>query len=159
MSKNQRPFFAHYAKIFRNEFKGYNSKALLNDATAGITVGAVALPLALAFGAASVDAEHAAIGIAGGLITAILAGIISGLLGGGSFQISGPTGAMAVILGTIVSGTYGMQGMFMATFMLGTGSPNQTIYGLNWLPSLALSPIAISLSKGRTSIQSVFSLS
>ncbi|MBO4636750.1 MAG: SulP family inorganic anion transporter [Clostridiales bacterium] len=119
MSKNQRPFFAHYAKIFRNEFKGYNSKALLNDATAGITVGAVALPLALAFGAASVDAEHAAIGIAGGLITAILAGIISGLLGGGSFQISGPTGAMAVILGTIVSGTYGMQGMFMATFMSG----------------------------------------
>lgn len=119
MSKNKRPFFAHYAKIFRNEFKGYNSKALLNDATAGITVGAVALPLALAFGAASVDAEHAAIGIAGGLITAILAGIISGLLGGGSFQISGPTGAMAVILGTIVSGTYGMQGMFMATFMSG----------------------------------------
>lgn len=119
MAKNKRPFFAHYAKIFRNEFKGYNGKALLNDATAGITVGAVALPLALAFGAASVDAEHAAIGIAGGLITAIIAGVISGLLGGGSFQISGPTGAMAVILGTIVSGTYGLQGMFMATFMSG----------------------------------------
>ena len=119
MAKNKRPFFAHYAKIFRNEFKGYNGKALLNDATAGITVGAVALPLALAFGAASVDAEHAAIGIAGGLITAIIAGVISGLLGGGSFQISGPTGAMAVILGTIVSGTYGLQGMFLATFMSG----------------------------------------
>lgn len=116
---SKRPFFSHYAKIFKNEFRGYNSHALLNDATAGITVGAVALPLALAFGAASVDAEHAAIGIAGGLITAILAGLISGLLGGGSFQISGPTGAMAVILGTIVSGTYGLQGMFMATFISG----------------------------------------
>ena len=92
---------------------------MLNDLTAGITVGAVALPLALAFGAASVDAEHAAIGIAGGLITAILAGIISGLLGGGSFQISGPTGAMAVVLGTIVSGKYGLQGMFAATFISG----------------------------------------
>lgn len=118
-SKSKRPFFGHYKKIFVNEFKGYNSKAFLNDITAGITVGAVALPLALAFGAASVDAEHAAIGIAGGLITAILAGIISGLLGGGSFQISGPTGAMAVVLGTIVSGKYGLQGMFAATFISG----------------------------------------
>lgn len=118
-SKSKRPFFGHYKKIFVNEFKGYNSKAFLNDVTAGITVGAVALPLALAFGAASVDAEHAAIGIAGGLITAILAGIISGLLGGGSFQISGPTGAMAVVLGTIVSGKYGLQGMFAATFISG----------------------------------------
>ncbi len=118
-SKSKRPFFAHYKKIFVNEFRGYNSKAFLNDVTAGITVGAVALPLALAFGAASVDAEHAAIGIAGGLITAILAGIISGLLGGGSFQISGPTGAMAVVLGTIVSGKYGLQGMFAATFISG----------------------------------------
>ena len=118
-SKSKRPFFAHYKKIFVNEFRGYNSKAFLNDVTAGITVGAVALPLALAFGAASVDAEHAAIGIAGGLITAIIAGIISGLLGGGSFQISGPTGAMAVVLGTIVSGKYGLQGMFAATFISG----------------------------------------
>ena len=119
MAKNKRPFFAHYAKIFRNEFKGYNSKYFINDLTAGITVGAVALPLALAFGAASVDQDHLAIGIAGGLITAIIAGLISGLLGGGSFQISGPTGAMAVILGTIVSGQYGLQGMFMATFISG----------------------------------------
>ena len=55
MSKKKRPFFAHYAKIFRNEFKGYNTKYLINDMTSGITVGAVALPLALAFGAASVD--------------------------------------------------------------------------------------------------------
>lgn len=117
--RSKRPFFAHYAKIFRNEFKGYNGKFFINDVAAGITVGAVALPLALAFGAASVDAEHAVIGIAGGLITAIIAGIISGLLGGGSFQISGPTGAMAVVLGTIVSGTYGIQGMFMATFISG----------------------------------------
>ena len=119
MTKKKRPFFSHYAKIFRNEFKGYNSKYFINDLTAGITVGAVALPLALAFGAASVDQDHLAIGIAGGLITAIIAGLISGLLGGGSFQISGPTGAMAVILGTIVSGEYGLQGMFMATFISG----------------------------------------
>ncbi|MCQ2533308.1 MAG: SulP family inorganic anion transporter [Clostridia bacterium] len=121
MSKTstKRPFFAHYKKIFVNEFKGYNKGALINDIAAGITVGAVALPLALAFGAASVDSEHLALGIAAGLITAIFAGLISGLLGGGSFQISGPTGAMAVILGTIVSGEYGIQGMFLATFISG----------------------------------------
>lgn len=118
-TKNKRPFFAHYKKIFVNEFKGYNKNAFINDITAGITVGAVALPLALAFGAASVDSEHLALGIAAGLITAIFAGLISGLLGGGSFQISGPTGAMAVILGTIVSGKYGIQGMFLATFISG----------------------------------------
>ena len=117
--KKKRPFFGHYKKIFVNEFRGYNAKKFVGDIAAGITVGAVALPLALAFGAASVDAEHAAIGIAGGLITAIIAGIISGLLGGGSFQISGPTGAMAVVLGTIVSGKYGLTGMFLATFISG----------------------------------------
>ena len=94
MAKKKRPFFSHYAKIFRNEFKGYNSKFFINDLTAGITVGAVALPLALAFGAASVDQDHLAVGIAGGLITAIIAGLISGLLGGGSFQISGPVVAL-----------------------------------------------------------------
>lgn len=119
LGRSRRPFFAHYKKIFINEFRGYNRKAFMNDLTAGITVGAVALPLALAFGAASVDAEHLALGIAAGLITAIFAGLISGALGGGSFQISGPTGAMAVILGTIVSGKYGIQGMFLATFISG----------------------------------------
>lgn len=118
-TKSKRPFFGHYKKIFINEFKGYNVKSFISDLTAGITVGAVALPLALAFGAASVDAEHTAVGIAGGLITAIIAGIISGLLGGGSFQISGPTGAMAVVLGTIVSGQYGITGMFLATLISG----------------------------------------
>ncbi len=119
ITRSKRPFFGHYKKIFVNEFRGYSGKKLVGDIAAGITVGAVALPLALAFGAASVDAAHAAIGIAGGLITAIMAGIISGLLGGGSFQISGPTGAMAVVLGTIVSGKYGITGMFLATFMSG----------------------------------------
>lgn len=119
MSKERRPFGAHFAKIIRNEFAGYNKQKFIGDLASGITVGAVALPLALAFGAASVDAAHAAVGIAGGLITAIIAGLISGLLGGGSFQISGPTGAMAVVLGTIVSGQYGLTGMFLATFISG----------------------------------------
>lgn len=115
----KRPFFKHYKKIFVNEFSGYNGSKLIKDILAGLTVAAVALPLALAFGAASVGSEFTAIGICAGLITAIAAGIITGLLGGGSFQISGPTGAMTVVLGTIVSGQYGLQGMFMACLIAG----------------------------------------
>lgn len=117
--RKKRPFFKHYKKIYVNEFKGYNISKLLKDILAGLTVGAVALPLALAFGSASVDVSHAVFGITAGIITAIIAGFITGLLGGGSFQISGPTGAMTVVLGSIVSGQYGLQGMFLACLIAG----------------------------------------
>lgn len=115
----KRPFFKHYKKIFVNEFSGYSGSKLVKDILAGLTVAAVALPLALAFGAASVGAEFTAVGICAGLITAIVSGIVTGLLGGGSFQISGPTGAMTVVLGAIVSGKYGLQGMFLACLLAG----------------------------------------
>ncbi len=117
--KKKRPFFKHFKKILTNEFKGYNAQSIVKDILAGLTVAAVALPLALAFGAASVDPSQAAIGIVAGMITAIVAGIVIGALGGGSFQISGPTGAMTVILSGICGGTYGLQGMFLASFMAG----------------------------------------
>ncbi len=117
--KKRKNMFGHYLDMLREEFKGYTAQKFLSDVIAGITVGAVALPLALAFGAASVGAEHAAVGISAGMITAILAGIISGLLGGGSFQISGPTGAMTVILGSIVAGEHGLTGMFAASLLAG----------------------------------------
>lgn len=108
-----------FLNLLKNEFKGYNGKSLLADVIAGITVGAVALPLALAFGAASVGTADPMIGIVAGMITAIFAGIISGVLGGGSFQISGPTGAMTVILGSVVAGEHGLVGMFAASFLAG----------------------------------------
>ena len=79
---------------------------------AGVTVAAVALPLALAFGVSS-GADAAA-----GLITAIIAGVVIGSLSGAFFQISGPTGAMAAILISIVS-KYQMQGVFIATLLAG----------------------------------------
>ena len=109
----------HYLHMLRGEFKGYNAQKFLSDVIAGITVGAVALPLAIGFGATSVPNEYAAIGIPAGMITAILAGIITGLLGGGSFQISGPTGTMTVILCGLVLGEYGFAGMFAAGFLAG----------------------------------------
>ncbi len=110
---------SQYIKMLGREFKGYNGKTFLSDVIAGITVGAVALPLALAFGAASVPNEYATIGITAGLITAILAGIITGLLGGAGFQISGPTGTMSVILFGLIAGEHGFTGLFAAILLAG----------------------------------------
>ena len=73
-------------RLYQDEFSGYSLAKFQQDLLAGLTVAAVALPLALAFGVAS-GASAAA-----GLVTAILAGVIMGLLGGAPYQISGPTG-------------------------------------------------------------------
>lgn len=96
----------------KREFAGYNAEKLLKDVLAGLTVCAVALPLALAFGVSS-GASAAA-----GLVTAIIAGIVIGFLGGASFQISGPTGAMSAVLVGVVA-THGLQGVFFACFAAG----------------------------------------
>ncbi len=101
-----------FAIALRLEFFGYNGKKFGQDVMAGITVAAVALPLALAFGVSS-GADAAA-----GLITAILAGIVIGSLSGASFQISGPTGAMAAILASVVA-KHGIQGIFLASLLAG----------------------------------------
>ena len=79
---------------------------------AGLTVCAVALPLALAFGVSSGATA------ASGLVTAIVAGIVIALLGGASYQVSGPTGAMSAVLVPIIA-TYGLQGVFFACLMAG----------------------------------------
>ncbi len=98
--------------MFKKEFKGYNGKKLSKDLLAGITVAAVALPLALAFGVSS-GATAAA-----GLITAVIAGFVIGSLSGGSYQISGPTGAMTAILVSLVA-QYKLEGVFIACFISG----------------------------------------
>lgn len=102
----------NYWQDLKKEFAGYNGSKLLKDLMAGLTVAAVALPLALAFGVSS-GATAAA-----GLITAIVSGFVISLLGGAFYQISGPTGAMAAILISIIA-RYGMSGVFVATIMAG----------------------------------------
>ena len=104
--------FKNYASRLKTEFSGYNAKSFSKDVLAGITVAAVALPLALAFGVSS-GATAAA-----GLVTAIIAGIIIGALSGGSYQISGPTGAMTAILLSLVA-KYQLQGVFIASLISG----------------------------------------
>lgn len=68
-----------------------------SDALAGLTVGIVALPLALAFGVSS------GVGAQAGLITAVVAGFLAAVFGGSNVQVSGPTGAMVVVLAPIVA--------------------------------------------------------
>lgn len=83
------------------------------DLTAGVTVGIVALPLALAFGVSSgVSAEA-------GLITAIVAGLIAAIFGGSNVQVSGPTGAMVVILAPIVI-EHGISAIALVSLMAGS---------------------------------------
>lgn len=82
------------------------------DLLAGVTVAIVALPLALGFGISS------GLGAQAGLVTAIVAGFLAALLGGSNLQVSGPTGAMTVVLVPIVA-THGPTGVLMVGMMAG----------------------------------------
>jgi SulP family sulfate permease len=90
----------------------YSAQDFLHDLLAGLTVGVVALPLAMAFGIASGVTPQA------GLYTAVVGGFIISALGGSRTQIGGPTGAFVVIVAGIVA-RYGMSGLAMVTLMAG----------------------------------------
>jgi SulP family sulfate permease len=98
--------------LWRREFSGYSAGKFRQDLLAGLTVAAVALPLALAFGVAS-GATAAA-----GLVTAILAGLVIGALSGAPYQISGPTGAMSAVL-IIIAQRVGVEGVWMTGLIAG----------------------------------------
>ena len=104
------------AEFFRprllDSLAGYDRQALLRDVGAGITVGVVALPLAMAFAIASGLKPEA------GLFTAILAGFLISLLGGTRVQIGGPAGAFIVIVYGILE-RYGLANLILATAMSG----------------------------------------
>ena len=92
--------------------KNYSRKQFTTDLLAGIIVGIVALPLAIAFGIASgVTPEK-------GIITAIVAGLLVSVLGGSKVQIGGPTGAFIIIIYGIIQ-QYGFEGLTIATLMAG----------------------------------------
>jgi SulP family sulfate permease len=92
--------------------RAYTGQMFLHDLLAGITVGLVALPLAMAFGIASGVTPQA------GLYTAVVAGFLISALGGSRTQIGGPTGAFVVIVAGIVA-KFGMPGLAMVTVMAG----------------------------------------
>src|SRR5579859_7720381 len=122
-------------QLLRDEFRGYNRQRFRQDLLAGVTVAAVALPLALAFGVASGASA------ASGLVTAVLAGLIIGGLGGAAYQISGPTGAMSAVL-IVLSSRYGLQGVLISgmlagfiIFLLGVFKLGQIV---NFIPSAVI---------------------
>ena len=92
--------------------KNYDRRKFIADLLAGITVGLVALPLAMAFAIASGVPPQA------GIYCAIVAGLLISALGGSSTQIGGPTGAFVVVVFGIVA-KYGIDGLFMCTLMAG----------------------------------------
>lgn len=130
-----------YCKSLGKEFKGYTAGKFAKDLLAGITVAAVALPLALAFGVSSGATASA------GLVTAILAGLLIGGLSGASYQISGPTGAMTAILVSLVA-QYGMQGMLMASFLAGALLLICGIFKLGGLVSYLPMPVITGFTSG-----------
>ncbi len=132
---------ADYVRILKKEFSGYNGKKFGKDVLAGITVAAVALPLALAFGVSSGATA------ASGLVTAIISGLIIGVLSGASYQISGPTGAMTAILVSLVA-QYGMQGVFVASLMAGVILLLCGIFKLGGLVSYLPSPVITGFTSG-----------
>src|SRR4030088_972467 len=92
--------------------KNYSRSDFSADLVAGVTVGLVALPLAMAFAISSGVPPQA------GLYCAVITGFIISALGGSRFQIGGPTGAFVVVVSGIVT-TYGIDGLFMCTMMAG----------------------------------------
>ena len=90
----------------------YNRHTFISDAIAGVTVGLVALPLAMAFAIASGLSPQA------GIYCAIVAGFLTAALGGSMTAIGGPTGAFVVVVAGIIS-QYGVNGLFVCTMMAG----------------------------------------
>ena len=135
-------FFKSYVNKLKTEFKGYNLQKFSKDLLAGLTVTAVALPLALAFGEACGASAGA------GLITAIIAGILMSALAGASYQISGPTGAMSAILMGMTAAQGGIQSMFVVTVLAGIIILLCAVFKLGRLVSMIPRPVITGFTSG-----------
>ena len=127
-------------KLFEG-LRHYSREKFIADLMAGIIVGIVALPLAIAFGIASgVTPEK-------GLITAIVGGFIVSALGGSSVQIGGPTGAFIVIVFGIIQG-YGLEGLAIATAMAGALLVLMGLFRLGGIIKFIPYPIVVGFTSG-----------
>ena len=95
--------------------RSYDRSTFFKDLAAGLTVGVVALPLAMAF-AIAVGCQEITPSV--GLVTAVVAGFMISLFGGSKFQIGGPTGAFVVLIAGVV-GSFGVSGLVLCTLMAG----------------------------------------
>jgi SulP family sulfate permease len=121
--------------------RNYNGRTFAADLIAGITVGLVALPLAMAFAIASGVPPQA------GLYTAIIAGFLISALGGSNTQIGGPTGAFVVVVYGIVM-KYGMDGLYMCTLMAGVMLVILGLAGLGSAVKFIPRPVVVGFTNG-----------
>ena len=128
-------------KLFSTLKSGYNKQTFIQDLLAGIIVGIVALPLAIAFGIASGATPEA------GILTAIVAGFLISFFGGSQVQIGGPTGAFIVIVFGIIQ-EYGMNGLMIATFMAGAFLILMGILHLGTIIKYIPYPIVVGFTSG-----------
>jgi SulP family sulfate permease len=119
----------------------YDLSTFLRDLTAGVTVGLVALPLALAFAIASGVPPEA------GLYCAVLAGFLISALGGSKVQIGGPTGAFVVVVSSIVA-AHGLDGLYMCTLMAGVMLIVLGLTGLGSAIEYIPRPVVIGFTNG-----------
>jgi SulP family sulfate permease len=131
----------HFKPQIINDLRHYSKELFAADAMAGVIVGIVALPLAIAFGIASgVTPEK-------GIITAIVAGLLISLFGGSKVQIGGPTGAFIVIIYGIIQ-QYGEVGLAIATLMAGLFLVLLGVFRLGTIIKYIPYPIIIGFTAG-----------
>ena len=121
--------------------RGYSLHAMTGDVIAGVTVGLVALPLAMAFAIASGVAPQS------GIYCAVIAGFTISALGGSRTQIGGPTGAFVVVVAGIVA-SYGLDGLFMCTLMAGVILMLLGLTGLGTAVKYIPRPVVIGFTNG-----------
>lgn len=138
---NNRMTLANWLPQSFLSLRHYSGKTFLSDAIAGVTVGLVALPLAMAFAISSGVSPQA------GLYCAIVAGFLISFLGGSTTQIGGPTGAFVVVVYGIVA-RYGLDGLFMCTLMAGILLVILGATGLGTLVNFIPRPVVLGFTNG-----------
>src|ERR1700722_19594923 len=121
--------------------RNYDRHKFLLDLIAGVTVGLVALPLAMAFSIASGLTPQA------GIYCAIVTGLLISLLGGSKTQIGGPTGAFVVVVAGIVA-VHGVDGLFVCTVMAGFILMVMGLTGMGSAVKFIPRPIVIGFTNG-----------
>jgi SulP family sulfate permease len=121
--------------------RDYNLNKFVHDLIAGVTVGLVALPLAMAFSIASGLSPQA------GIYCAIVTGFLISLLGGSKTQVGGPTGAFVVVVAGIVA-AHGVDGLFMCTVMAGVLLVAMGATGMGSAIKFIPRPIVIGFTNG-----------
>lgn len=124
-----------------DSFKGYNRRQFGRDVQAGLVVGVVALPLAIAFAIASGADPHA------GLVTVVIAGLLVALFGGTRFGVAGPTSSFVVVLYAIVS-TRGLGDLLLASMVAGVILVLAGVFRLGTVLKLIPYPVTTGFTAG-----------